>query len=109
MNAVPPAEYCPLCPTRPGGSPTEVPRKSCEIAVFENKFPSFAPDAPELEESGGVLTPIAPGGGVCEVVLYSDEHDATLAGSETGYGAFVVDALLEQIAETLRRAVEGAA
>src|SRR3712207_1723482 len=25
---LPPAEYCPLCPTKPGGFPTEVPRPS---------------------------------------------------------------------------------
>lgn len=77
---LPPAEYCPLCPTRPGGFPTEVPRESYEIAVFENRFPSFSPRPGEPSEPGGDLTPTAPGRGVCEVVLYSDEHDATLAG-----------------------------
>jgi UDPglucose--hexose-1-phosphate uridylyltransferase len=77
---LPPAEYCPLCPTKPGGFPTEVPRESYNIVVFENRFPSLRPDAPEPEERGTALTPIAPGRGVCEVVLYSDEHEATLAG-----------------------------
>ena len=80
----PPAEYCPLCPTRPGGFPTEVPRESYEIAVFENKFPSFSPDAPEPDEAGTPLTPTAPGRGVAEVVLYSDDHDATLAEMSEG-------------------------
>ncbi|MCA1687580.1 MAG: galactose-1-phosphate uridylyltransferase [Actinobacteria bacterium] len=77
---LPPAEYCPLCPTKPGGFPTEVPRESYDIVVFENKFPSFSPEAPEPDEPGDPLTPTAPGRGVCEVVLYSDEHGATLAG-----------------------------
>jgi UDPglucose--hexose-1-phosphate uridylyltransferase len=77
---LPPAEYCPLCPTKPGGFPTEVPRESYDIVVFENKFPSFTPDAPKPEEPGSSLTPTAPGRGVAEVVLYSDDHDATLAG-----------------------------
>jgi len=77
---LPPAEYCPLCPTKPGGFPTEVPRERYDIVVFENKFPSFSPDAPESDEAGSDLTPTAPGRGVCEVVLYSDDHDATLAG-----------------------------
>ena len=76
---LPPAEYCPLCPTKPGGFPTEVPRESYEIAVFENKYPSFAPDASLAGEPGSALTPTAPGRGVCEVVLYSDDHDSTLA------------------------------
>lgn len=77
---LPPAEYCPLCPTQPGGFPTEVPRESYEMAVFENKFPSFSPDARDPDEPGTLLTPTAPGRGVCEVVLYSDEHGSTLAG-----------------------------
>jgi UDPglucose--hexose-1-phosphate uridylyltransferase len=77
---LPPAEYCPLCPTKPGGFPTEVPRESYDIVVFENRFPSFSPDAPEPDEPGSALTPTAPGRGVAEVVLYTDDHDATLAG-----------------------------
>ena len=77
---LPPAEYCPLCPTEPGGFPTEVPKDHYDIVVFENKFPSLSPDAPEPDERGTALTPTAPGRGVCEVVLYSDDHDATLAG-----------------------------
>jgi UDPglucose--hexose-1-phosphate uridylyltransferase len=76
---LPPAEYCPLCPTRPGGFPTEIERESYDIAVFENKFPSFARDAGVPDEPGTPLTPTAPGRGVCEVVVYSDDHDATLA------------------------------
>jgi UDPglucose--hexose-1-phosphate uridylyltransferase len=77
---LPPPEWCPLCPTRDGAPPTEVPRSSYEIVVFENKFPSFKPGAelgPEDIRDG--LTPTAPGRGVCEVVLYSDRHDTTLA------------------------------
>lgn len=76
----PPAEYCPLCPTRAGGFPTEVPRESYDIVVFENRFPAFAPEPGEIDESGTSLSPIRPGKGVCEVVLYSQDHDATLAG-----------------------------
>ncbi len=77
---LPPAEYCPLCPTEQGGFPTEVPRESYDIVVFENKFPSYVPDAPEPDEPGTALTPTAPGRGVAEVVVYSDEHEETLAG-----------------------------
>lgn len=76
---LPPAEYCPLCPTEPGGFPTEVPRSSYEIAVFENRFPSFSPDAEGPDGSPEGFFRSAPGRGVCEVVLYSERHDATLA------------------------------
>jgi UDPglucose--hexose-1-phosphate uridylyltransferase len=87
---LPPADHCPLCPTKPGGFPTEVPREHYDIVVFENKFPSFVPDAPEPEEGGSALTPTAPGRGVAEVVLYSDDHDATLAAmSEQRIGDLV--------------------
>ena len=81
---LPPAEYCPLDPTKPGGFPTEVPRESYDIVVFENRFPSFTPGAPEPEEVGSPLTPTAPGRGICEVVLYSEDHYATLAGMSEG-------------------------
>jgi UDPglucose--hexose-1-phosphate uridylyltransferase len=76
----PPAEYCPLCPTREGGFPSEVPRESYDIVVFENKFPAFSPEPGALDEPGTSLSPTRPGKGVCEVVLYSQDHDATLAG-----------------------------
>ncbi len=59
---LPPAADCPLCPTRPGGSATEIPRSAFEIAVFENRFPSFS--APQ---------------GAAEVVVYTDAHDGSFA------------------------------
>ena len=79
---LPPAEWCPLCPTKPGGFPTEVPRASYEIVVFENRFPSYTLDAPVPDEVGSELTPTAPGRGICEVVLYSANHNSTLAQME---------------------------
>jgi UDPglucose--hexose-1-phosphate uridylyltransferase len=82
---LPPAEYCPLCPTKPGGFPTEVPRSSYEIAVFENRFPSFSPEAGEPPAASNGFHRTAPGRGVCEVVLYSDDHDSTLASMSEGH------------------------
>ena len=61
---LPPAEYCPLCPTKSGDDfPTEVPRPFYEIVVFENKFASFVPDPPEPEDVGSDLTPSRRAGG----------------------------------------------
>jgi UDPglucose--hexose-1-phosphate uridylyltransferase len=76
---LPPDDYCPLCPTKPGGFPTEVPDSDYEIAVFENRFPSLKtiPDDPVVESSA--LYPVRPSQGVCEVVLYSPNHSSTLA------------------------------
>src|SRR5205807_4233301 len=75
---LPPADYCPLCPTKPGGFPTEVPLPSYDIVVFENKFPSLQEPPPEQAVSGSELLPVRRSGGVCEVVCYTDRHDATL-------------------------------
>lgn len=75
---LPPAGYCPLCPTQEGGFPTEIQRPDYDFVVFENKFPSLKrkPDAPAIE--GTALCPVKPAAGACEVVLYSSKHDSTL-------------------------------
>ena len=59
---LPSPEHCPLCPTRPGGPPTEIPFPSFEIAVFENRWPAF--EAPH---------------GAAEVIVYTDSHEGSLA------------------------------
>ncbi|HTU80171.1 MAG TPA: galactose-1-phosphate uridylyltransferase [Solirubrobacteraceae bacterium] len=59
---LPARDHCPLCPTRPGAAPTEIPVPAFEIAVFDNRFPAF--EAPL---------------GAAEVVVYTDDHDASLA------------------------------
>ena len=76
---MPPAEFCPLCPTQTGGFLTEVPESTYDIVVFENRFPSLrrAPEVPAVE--GTELYPVRPSQGVCEVVLYSPNHTSSLA------------------------------
>ena len=74
----PPDDYCPLCPTKEGGFPTEVPAADYDLVAFENKFPSLQrrPPEPAVEETE--LYRVRPAAGVCEVVLYSPEHVGTL-------------------------------
>jgi len=83
----PPPGYCPLCPTKPGGFPTEVAEPTYDVAIVENKFPSFQPQPPAPAVEGSDLTPVLPAAGYCEVLLYSAEHDATLVslGRKTVY------------------------
>jgi UDPglucose--hexose-1-phosphate uridylyltransferase len=76
---LPPADFCPLCPTRPGGFPTEVPEPDYDIVVFENRFPSLRSEPPAPAVEGSELYPVRPGQGVCEVLLYSPNHSSTLA------------------------------
>lgn len=76
---LPPADFCPLCPTKPGGFPTEVPESDYDIVVFENRFPSLRPHPETPAVEGSELYPVRPSAGVCEVVLYSPHHTSTLA------------------------------
>ncbi len=81
---LPPADYCPLCPTKPGGFPTEIPFESYDIAVFENKFPSLSMSPPEPAVHGNWLSPVRPSLGVCEVIVYTQDHDQTFANLPYG-------------------------
>ena len=76
---LPPKDFCPLCPTQPGGFPTEVPESSYDIVVFENRFPSLSPHPPEPAIEGNEFYRVRPGFGQCEVVVYTPDHTATLA------------------------------
>ncbi|MCU4182882.1 galactose-1-phosphate uridylyltransferase [Acidiferrimicrobium sp. IK] len=78
-GGLPDGAACPLCPTRPGGPVTEIPRSRFEMAVFDNRFPALTRDPPRPSVPGSALTPVAPAAGACEVVVYSDDHDASLA------------------------------
>lgn len=76
---LPPADFCPLCPTKPGGFPTEINEPAYDIVVFENRFPSLAPKPPEPSIAGDDFYPVRPAVGQCEVVVYSPNHGSTLA------------------------------
>ena len=76
---LPPDNYCPLDPTKPGEFPTEIPFPSYDIVVFENKFPSLRPQPPKPSVPGTNLLPVEPSYGVCEVVCYTEDHHATFA------------------------------
>jgi UDPglucose--hexose-1-phosphate uridylyltransferase len=84
---LPPADECPLDPSRPGRL-TEIPASSYDVVVFENRFPSLrgAPAEPSAAvpaetggppETGGV--PERPAIGRCEVVCFTSDHNASFA------------------------------
>jgi UDPglucose--hexose-1-phosphate uridylyltransferase len=95
----PPDGFCPLCPTRNGDFPTEVPAADYEIVVFENKYPSFRRDPCVPAVLGTELQPIAPSQGVCEVVLYTDDHHATFADLSVDRIANLVDVWADRYEE----------
>ena len=79
---LPPADQCPLCPSRPG-RPSEVPDSDYQVVVFENRFPSLATgvdtDVPPTAP-GAPFADLRPGFGRCEVVLFTSDHDQHFAG-----------------------------
>ncbi|MCB5178381.1 galactose-1-phosphate uridylyltransferase [Streptomyces antimicrobicus] len=81
----PPADDCPLCPSR-AGRPTEIPAADYEVAVFENRFPSLSGAA-----------------GRCEVVCFTPEHGAGFADLGPERARLVLDAWTDRTAELSAR------
>src|SRR5689334_23570169 len=90
---LPPADECPLDPSRPG-RPTEIPDSAYQVVVFENRFPSLATgverDVPPTAP-GAPLAELRPGFGRCEVVCFTDEHDRVFAELGADRARLVVD------------------
>ncbi|TDO36443.1 UDPglucose--hexose-1-phosphate uridylyltransferase [Kribbella sp. VKM Ac-2527] len=82
---LPPADQCPLCATKPG-NPTEIPDHDYTVAVFANRFPSFA------------------GPGHTEVVCFTSDHDKSFTDLSQGQARLVVDAWADRTAELSARA-----
>jgi UDPglucose--hexose-1-phosphate uridylyltransferase len=76
---LPPQDLCPLCPTVDAARPTEVPRATFDIAVFENRWPALSSTPPEPDVPGADLFAVAPARGAAEVVVFTCEHEASLA------------------------------
>ncbi|MEV6568856.1 galactose-1-phosphate uridylyltransferase [Streptomyces kronopolitis] len=77
----PPADECPLCPSREGRH-SEIPAPDYDVAVFENRFPSLAGDR-----------------GRCEVVCFTPDHDASFADLTETQAALVLEAWTDRTAE----------
>ncbi|GAB1329181.1 galactose-1-phosphate uridylyltransferase [Streptomyces sennicomposti] len=77
----PPADECPLCPTR-GERLTEIPDESYDVVVFENRFPSLAGDS-----------------GRCEVVCFTSDHDASFADLTGEQARLVLQAWTDRTSE----------
>ncbi|GHD95679.1 galactose-1-phosphate uridylyltransferase [Streptomyces naganishii] len=77
----PPADECPLCPSR-GERLSEIPDSSYDVVVFENRFPSLAGDS-----------------GRCEVVCFTSDHDASFADLSEEQARLVLDAWTDRTSE----------
>ena len=99
---LPPAELDPLAPSTPGNL-TEIPG-NYDVAVFENKSPSFGPGLPgpgaysdaDLDAIG--LGRSLPGYGRCEVVCFGPQHTGSWADFSLSRARTVVEAWADRTA-----------
>jgi UDPglucose--hexose-1-phosphate uridylyltransferase len=103
----PPADECPLCPSRDGRH-SEIPADDYDVVVFENRFPSLSADAaahyegsePDSSRLTGTLPHLGrPGAGRCEVVCFSPDHNASFADLSPAQARLVLDTWIDRTAE----------
>ena len=73
---LPPAEFNPLAPTTDAAAPTELPAGDYDVAVFENRFPTFSREPGPVPDQTGTAT--APATGRAEVVVFTQDTNASL-------------------------------
>ncbi|HVL03397.1 MAG TPA: hypothetical protein VM386_03050, partial [Acidimicrobiales bacterium] len=95
---LPPSDQCPLCPTKEPSAPTEVPWPSFDVAVFDNRFPSMVASPPIPDVAGSGLHEVEPAAGATEVVVYSDDHHASLVSLGRSRIRLLVDVWAERYA-----------
>jgi UDPglucose--hexose-1-phosphate uridylyltransferase len=94
-------DVCPLCPST-ATRRSEIPAPDYEVAVFENRFPSLAgPPAPGDELTGPLPHRLRGGGGRCEVVCFTADHDATFASLEEARVLLILEAWTDRTASLL--------
>lgn len=69
-----PEDSCPLCP-----GVLEVPQDDYYIVTFENRFPSLERNPDEPNVKGDSFYKVRENRGVCEVILYTADHDVSPA------------------------------
>ena len=99
---MPPADECPLCPSRDGYA-SEVPSDSYEVVVFDNRFPALSDAVVDVPTEDDPLFASAPAHGACEVVCFSERHDASFKDLGLEQARLVVDAWADRTRELSAR------
>ncbi|HEU0034967.1 MAG TPA: galactose-1-phosphate uridylyltransferase [Kofleriaceae bacterium] len=87
---LPPPEWNPLAPATDPAHPTEVPAGPWDVAVFENLFSALGPGhVPAIDPVGLVDT--SAGGGVCEVVVFTQDPKGSLGGLPLDHLELVIE------------------
>ena len=86
---LPPADQCPLCPSRPG-RPTEIPAATttwwCSRTGSRRSSRSVPPTRLGRRQPDADLFARRPGVGRCEVVCFTSDHDSSFAHAHRGPG-----------------------
>lgn len=93
---LPPADQDPLAPQSPS-NPSEIPDRY-DVAVFENRSPSFGPELGAVDTEGIGFDRTAPSHGRCEVVCFSPESTGSLGSQSVSRVRTVVEAWAERTA-----------
>jgi UDPglucose--hexose-1-phosphate uridylyltransferase len=100
---LPPTHLCPLCPSTQANL-SEIP-DVFDVAVFENKSPSFGPDLLENDDQNFTVMPTLELGstrasvGRCEVIVFSPEHSGSLAEQSVLRVRTIIDAMANRTSE----------
>ena len=86
--------YCPFCP----GS-EEVPSTDWKVLTLPNKYPSFSPNPGPPDVKCDDLYRCRRAKGVCEIILYTPQHDTTLADLDIAHIKELVDVWAERYRE----------
>jgi UDPglucose--hexose-1-phosphate uridylyltransferase len=91
---LPAADDCPLCPST-GERHSEIPADDYDVAVFENRFPSFSGRVGEQPADAA----IRPAFGRCEVVCFTPQHSTSFRELPITRVRTVLEALADRTAE----------
>ena len=90
----PPDDECPLCPSTPA-RPTEIPARSYDVVVFENRFPAFAATPADSDPGAWPAEPLMSqraAAGRCEVVCFTADHDSSFSALTPARAGVVIEA-----------------
>lgn len=93
---LPPKDRDPLAPQTPD-NPSELPSRY-DVAVFENRSPSFGPALGEVAVDGIGLERTLPATGRCEVVCFSPEHEGSFGTQSVTRARTVIEAWADRTA-----------
>lgn len=94
---LPPADECPLCPSRDGRQ-TEIPAEDYDVVVFDNRFTSLSLDTTAVDEADGPFI-ARPGNGTCEVVCFTSDHNSAFSKLSPARVRTVIEAWVDRTTE----------